>query len=79
MVEGFWNGLVSYREKFKDRIKVVTFNGRCFDLPLLEYAAFRYGCNCGRDYFQSTGPPGMPNEEQQQPPQQQEPFNPAGP
>ncbi len=32
----------------------MTFNGRCFDLPLLEYAAFRYGCCCGRDYLQSS-------------------------
>src|SRR5207302_8491492 len=37
----------------KERIKLVTFNGRGFDLPLLELAAFRYGCG-GRDYFQSS-------------------------
>jgi predicted PolB exonuclease-like 3'-5' exonuclease len=29
---------------------VVTFNGRGFDLPLLELAAFRFGCTA-RDYF----------------------------
>src|SRR5262249_14367821 len=43
IVEGFWTGLASYKEKYKDRVKLVTFNGRCFDLPLLEFAAFRYG------------------------------------
>ena len=32
--------------------KLVTFNGRGFDLPLLELAAFRYGCPA-RDYFAS--------------------------
>lgn len=44
IVRKFWAGL--------DRVKakLVTFNGRGFDLPLLELAAFRYGC-CGRDYF----------------------------
>jgi predicted PolB exonuclease-like 3'-5' exonuclease len=50
IVEAFWSGLASYKEKYKERIKLVTYNGRCFDLPLLELAAFRYGC-CGRDYF----------------------------
>ncbi len=50
IVEAFWNGLASYKEKYKERIKLVTYNGRCFDLPLLELAAFRYGCT-GRDYF----------------------------
>jgi predicted PolB exonuclease-like 3'-5' exonuclease len=53
IVEAFWNGLASYKEKYRERIKLVTFNGRGFDLPLLELAAFRYGC-CGRDYFQSS-------------------------
>jgi predicted PolB exonuclease-like 3'-5' exonuclease len=38
IVEGFWRG-------FNDlRARLVTFNGRGFDLPLLELAAFRYGC-----------------------------------
>jgi 3'-5' exonuclease len=46
IVEQFWNGLV----QCKGRVKLVTFNGRGFDLPLLELAAFRYGC-CGGDYF----------------------------
>jgi predicted PolB exonuclease-like 3'-5' exonuclease len=36
-VRGFWKGLVHYKAR------LVTFNGRGFDLPLLELAAFRYG------------------------------------
>jgi predicted PolB exonuclease-like 3'-5' exonuclease len=44
IVKKFWQGVASYKAK------MVTFNGRGFDLPLLEMAAFRYGC-CGRDYF----------------------------
>lgn len=44
MVQDFWSGLA------KSRLPVVTFNGRGFDLPLLELAAFRYGCTA-RDYF----------------------------
>ncbi len=50
LVEQFWGGLAAYREKYKERIKLVTFNGRGFDLPLLELAAFRYGI-AARDYF----------------------------
>jgi predicted PolB exonuclease-like 3'-5' exonuclease len=53
IVEAFWSGLASYKEKYKERVKLVTFNGRGFDLPLMELAAFRYGC-CGRDYFLSS-------------------------
>jgi 3'-5' exonuclease len=34
----FWQGWVHY-----DRPTLVTFNGRGYDLPLLELAAFRYG------------------------------------
>lgn len=48
MVEQFWRGLARY-----PRAKLVTFNGRGFDLPLLELAAFRYGC-AGLDYFQRS-------------------------
>jgi predicted PolB exonuclease-like 3'-5' exonuclease len=48
IVGEFWRGLARH-----NRVKLVTFNGRGFDLPLLELAAFRYGC-CGRDYFLSN-------------------------
>ncbi len=50
IVEAFWSGLASYRAKYRDRIRLVSFNGRGFDLPLFELAAFRYGC-MGRDHF----------------------------
>jgi 3'-5' exonuclease len=45
IVKKFWLGL-----SFYTKTKLVTFNGRGFDLPLLELAAFRYGFP-GRDYF----------------------------
>src|SRR5262249_2912493 len=45
IVKNFWLGL-----SFYTKCKLVTFNGRCFDLPLLELAAFRYGFPA-RDYF----------------------------
>jgi predicted PolB exonuclease-like 3'-5' exonuclease len=45
IVKKFWLGL-----SFYTRTKLVTFNGRGFDLPLLELAAFRYGFPA-RDYF----------------------------
>jgi hypothetical protein len=38
MTERFWRGWEAYR-----RPTWVTFNGRSFDLPLMELAAFRYG------------------------------------
>jgi predicted PolB exonuclease-like 3'-5' exonuclease len=38
IVENFWRGWEKYRHP-----TLVTFNGRAFDLPLLELAAFRYG------------------------------------
>jgi 3'-5' exonuclease len=53
VVEQFWAGVAAYKEKYKERIKLVTFNGRGFDLPLLELAAFRYGCPA-RDYFHAS-------------------------
>ncbi len=46
IVRKFWKGVARY-----SKAKLVTFNGRCFDLPLLEMAAFRYGCNA-LQYFQ---------------------------
>jgi predicted PolB exonuclease-like 3'-5' exonuclease len=53
IVEGFWTGLATYRKKFP-RVQVVTFNGRGFDLPLLEMGAFRYGVRCGGEYYDSS-------------------------
>jgi len=38
IAENFWRGWESYR-----RPTLVSFNGRGFDVPLLELAAFRYG------------------------------------
>ena len=38
MTEHFWRGWEKYQ-----RPTLVSFNGRTFDLPLLELAAFRYG------------------------------------
>lgn len=38
ITENFWRGWNAYR-----RPTLVSFNGRTFDLPLLELAAFRYG------------------------------------
>jgi predicted PolB exonuclease-like 3'-5' exonuclease len=48
IVKEFWKGLGHF-----PRAKLVTFNGRGFDLPLLEMAAFRYGCS-GMAYFQGS-------------------------
>ena len=45
IVKKFWVGLSRYKAK------IVTFNGRRFDMPLLELAAFRFGIPA-RDYFQ---------------------------
>src|SRR4029078_58273 len=38
ITENFWRGWDKYR-----RPPLVSFNGRTFDLPLMELAAFRYG------------------------------------
>jgi predicted PolB exonuclease-like 3'-5' exonuclease len=48
MVKQFWKGVAYYH-----RAKLVTFNGRGFDLPLLELAAFDHGCSA-REYFDSS-------------------------
>jgi 3'-5' exonuclease len=48
IVRGFWQGLARL-----PKAKLVTFNGRGFDLPLLELSAFRYGCEAS-SYFQSS-------------------------
>lgn len=42
MTENFWRGWEKYRKP-----TLVSFNGRGFDIPLLELAAFRYGINLG--------------------------------
>jgi predicted PolB exonuclease-like 3'-5' exonuclease len=44
----FWQGISLY-----PRAELVTYNGRCFDLPLLELAAFRYG-HSAQGYFLRT-------------------------
>jgi 3'-5' exonuclease len=48
IVRKFWVGVEMYQ-----RVKLVTFNGRGFDMPLLELSAFRYGLSL-RDYCQSS-------------------------
>lgn len=47
ITENFWRGWEKYR-----RPTLVSFNGRGFDLPLLELAAFRYGISVP-GWFQS--------------------------
>lgn len=42
ITEDFWRGWEAYKQP-----TLVTFNGRSFDIPLLELAAFRYGINVG--------------------------------
>ncbi len=49
ITENFWRGWENYR-----RPTLVSFNGRGFDLPLLELAAFRYGIAVP-GWFQSAG------------------------
>jgi predicted PolB exonuclease-like 3'-5' exonuclease len=48
IVKAFWKGVGYY-----NRAKLVTFNGRGFDLPLMELAAFDHGCSA-RDYFERS-------------------------
>jgi predicted PolB exonuclease-like 3'-5' exonuclease len=52
IVKQFWRGVAHYMGNY-NRLKLVTFNGRGFDLPLMELAAFDHGC-CARDYFQMS-------------------------
>ena len=49
----FWSGL---RHASLSRAKIVTFNGRGFDLPLLELAAFRHALPIG-EYLQKSRNP----------------------
>ena len=51
ITENFWRGWEKYQ-----RPTLVSFNGRGFDLPLLELSAFRYGLSLPR-WFQATGKP----------------------
>lgn len=55
----FWSGWKHYREQsmFNGRpdLSLVSFNGRTFDVPLLELAAYRYGIDIG-DWMNSKGP-----------------------
>jgi 3'-5' exonuclease len=50
IVRRFWEGVEHENAR---RACLVTFNGRGFDMPLLELAAFRYGFN-GKHYFQNA-------------------------
>lgn len=49
ITEHFWRGWEHYK-----RPTLVSFNGRAFDMPLLELAAFRYGINLQR-WFNLNG------------------------
>ena len=49
IVENFWRGWEKYRQP-----TLVSFNGRTFDIPLLELAALRYGLSVPK-WFQLTG------------------------
>ncbi len=47
IVRKFWVGTSRYKAK------LVTFNGRGFDLPLMELAAFRYGYSAREHFYNS--------------------------
>src|SRR5829696_8305853 len=49
MTEHFWRGWEAY-----GRPTLISFNGRTFDMPLLELAAFRYGLSL-KDWFNVAG------------------------
>lgn len=51
ITEHFWRGWEKYR-----RPTLVSFNGRTFDIPALELAAFRYGLNLS-GWFNTRGRP----------------------
>jgi 3'-5' exonuclease len=51
ITENFWRGWEKYR-----RPTLVSFNGRGFDIPLLELSAFRYGLSLP-GWFQASGKP----------------------
>jgi len=50
ITDHFWRGWKAYHQP-----TFVTFNGRTFDLPLMELAAFRFGVSLG-DWFNNNGP-----------------------
>jgi len=50
ITEHFWRGWEAY-----GRPTLVTYNGRTFDVPLLELAAFRYGLSLPRWFDQAGG------------------------
>jgi hypothetical protein len=43
IIEQFWACLKHHQQQHPGQVRLVTFNGRGFDLPLMELAAFRYG------------------------------------
>lgn len=49
ITEHFWRGWELYKQP-----QWVTFNGRSFDMPLMELAAFRFGISL-RNWFKSDG------------------------
>jgi 3'-5' exonuclease len=50
MTDHFWRGWEAYRHP-----TWISFNGRSFDMPLMELAAFRYGLSL-KTWFASDGP-----------------------
>lgn len=50
IARSFWKGWLGHGQP-----TIVTFNGRSFDLPVLELCAFRYGLSVPA-WFQATGP-----------------------
>jgi predicted PolB exonuclease-like 3'-5' exonuclease len=50
IVEQFWAG-VQEHIRHHPKCRLVTYNGRGFDLPLLELAAFRYRITIGGAYY----------------------------
>lgn len=58
ITKDFWSGWRHYRNEAasnKSKLTLVSFNGRTFDIPLLELAAFRYGIDIG-DWMNDNGP-----------------------
>ena len=55
ITENFWRGWEMYKQP-----TLVSFNGRTFDLPLLELAAFRYGLSLPRWFDASAKTYGQP-------------------